>query len=741
MPAYSTYSTCGTSKGAADSAAKFAEDFAKKEVANALLTGKIPKTEAAKNAKFCEIYQQKYEEYYPIFLMHNINESVIDRFSPNKKFHLKHTVARFTRTNQFIHVRRDTIVEVCKFDYPIENGDKSPETKEAYLTLWPGPLDRSDVELKKITDYIATLWQQDSQRRLRYSNNNVDDQRRVILNILEELLNRNGRIDGPGFTRLLLDSDEYQIKAEESDKKPLDTILKVLLLGKRVEATRFSKSKGLWDHAMFLSFLDDSQSPKDGLHARVLDEFTRSIDHNTLRTVYRSLLSRALHTDSFRPRVDNDHHMFAILNANDCDMDFDQSNEIFKLIVASRVSNSTDAFNSLDGYRRLDYANSHVIKLGYLSLVDPPDPKDDSSTTNDRSYTSFLQGDTYASRTLTISNIDMLILNEIWEYCLNLAYKSCDPSNYNYILNLIPYKLIFASRLLDYGLHDMFACYLNSLRNAMVRVQESKDYLKDPFYDWDAIGRCVEHLTGVWEIYQGGPGYIQKPYIEPTPPPAPVHTPTYQTQPVAMNYNPPQPVEDTMQYGYQSTLPYIPNNSPRPSFSRDVSDFNPETEQIEEQPSSFIEHAQPEATVFSRPPIDELDISNRTSISNIQPSPIELLSPPSADELDVSSSIQNTSHINNNSQPLIQSFSFGKLAKSIFPKSNSKEMNLPADSEPTFVYDEQKKTWVNKDDTDEGNTDSFNEPPPVMNLPLRQNYSFNRTKTAQRYPQPSFERK
>lgn len=715
MPASSVYSTSGGSR-ATDLAATVARDIANREVALGLRAGTIdPGDQALVNSVYSRIYQQEYYKYYN--LIHLPVESIIDNPSPNKKFHLKHTVVRFSKTNQIILVNRNTIT-VGKFDYPIDDRDLSPESAEAYLSLWPGPLDQFDAQLKdKISNYISTLCQQDSQRRIKYFNN-VDGQRKVILNILTELLNRNGRIDGPGFTKILLDSHQYQFR---SDDEPLDIIEKVLLLGKRVEAAREAQSSNLWAHAMFLSYIDDPQPTKnvsfsptrDGFFARVLEEFTKTIDNKTLKIVYRSLLNRIIQTESVKPRVDNDEHMFAILNANDCEMDFDQSNETFKLIIASRGNAS----------------RNHIIKLGFPNL-DSYDPRDDISN---RSHTSFLQGDTYTSRTLTITNIDMLILNEIWEYCINLALGTCNSSTY--IINLIPYKLVFAARLLDYGSHEMFASYLNSLRNAIDQMVCYPNEFKDPFYDWEAIKGCVNYLEKVWELYKGGPDHSQSfmPQMESVPE---SKTTIPQLATTTMDFNP-QPVLDTPQPDYQS-LPYSYDYTPRPSFHQDVSDFSPELIQPEDPPQPPAEQINPMETLFhSPPPIDELDVS-RNSTANVRPSPIEPLSPPSADELDISS----TSAGRNSSQQQTVNNShlsqtLNNIIRGIMPRSNSREMKLPDDSlRPSWKKDD----WRDNSGSNENRTDGFDAPPPppVMDssiLNQANNQSWKKS-TKFRYPQP-----
>jgi len=505
MPASDISRISGFAGQPSDAAAAIAKSVADREIGFKIKSGLLKQNDLASiDREYRAIYSQEYYKYYAHLLHQNQQSRVIYVNAENpakKRYFARHTVAKFSKLNCFIHVHRDCIT-VGRISFPVDD-EISLETKEAFLTAWPGPLDRAEANLKqKVTDYVETLWQHDSQRRIRYCISANDDQRKTILKLLTELLHRNGSIDAPGITRLLLRPEQTEIQKDEGNRKPLETLQKYLLLGKRSEAIKFAKARKLWDHAQCLAFLDKYQPPntsnyvkdsfrlKDDPIVQLNDEYISSIEHGVLNTVYRSLLNKVLKSDPESvniikyPNVANNSYEFAILSANDCEMEFDQTNEIFKLIVAVKQAIQSPTI-----------ANSHLIALGYTTL----DAYDSSDELSYRSHLSFRQGDTYASKTLTISNIDMLILNEIWEYCLNLAKGTCNPINYGYIIDLVPYKLIFASKLLDFGLHKMFSSYLVSIKNALHRAKSLDFVDRDPFYDWLAIERSVEHLTTFWE--------------------------------------------------------------------------------------------------------------------------------------------------------------------------------------------------------------------------------------------------
>lgn len=495
-----------------DLAAQLAKDSAQRQIVQMIQNKTLnPNDSVTITKEYKTIYSLEYYKFYAILMQQDQQSRIIYVPTENpKKYYCRHTVVNFSKLNCFVHVHRGCIT-VSKVNFPL-NEEISLETKEAFLDEWPGPLDRPDEHVKhKASSYVDTLWQHDCQRRIRYTVGYNDDHRKVILRLLAELLHRNGTIDAPCITRLLLKQDQTEIQKDESYRKPLETLQKYLLLGKRGEAIKFARSKKLWDHAQCLAFLDKYQPPqtdnyvKDGSKlqddsiVQLNHEYISSIESNILNTVYRSLLNRILQNDPDavniikRPNVNNNEYEFAILCANDCEMEFDQTNEIFKLIMAVKQAITNPAV-----------ANRHLISLG-MACMDGQDA-DESFC---RSSISFKQSDTFASRTLTITNIDMLLLNELWEYTLNLGRNTTNPSLYEYLPNLVPYKLIFASRLLDYGMYEMFAGYLSSMENALLKLKSQPHLERDPYYDWETIEDGVRHLSNIWTIYRSSPGFIK----------------------------------------------------------------------------------------------------------------------------------------------------------------------------------------------------------------------------------------
>lgn len=404
-----------------------------------------------------------------------------------KKFPGPHTFAKFSKTNYFIHVHKTSnCMTVGRYSYPLDE-EETLETKEALLLEWPGPLDRQDNTLKKkITSYIHTIGLRERERRIRYINLLCDAQRKRILEILNQLLSGNGVIDAKGITTLLLRQEQVEVNERCKD---YDKLLRYLLIGQRKEASKYAKSIKLWNHATCLCLLDEFQPPNSCDRINIvqhLEDLINSVEEETLSTVYRALFSRIHNRESRsanfvkRPNVGDDEYKFAILCANDCEMEFDQIREDFKLIIAAKKAISDP-----------NLAYSHMISLGHRHIV-----RDDDFP-SDQSNLSFKQDETHASRTSIISNIDMLIQNEIWEYCLNLARGTCDSENYNYIINLVPYKLIFASKLLDYGLHEMFCHYLESIKRALYKAKMHNYIGADPFYDWEVIERSVEYISEI----------------------------------------------------------------------------------------------------------------------------------------------------------------------------------------------------------------------------------------------------
>lgn len=493
-------------------AVSFAKDIASREIRLRMQSGAFkdnPDPETIKKV-YNQIYREEYYRYYSRLVQteqQNRNVTYYLEHPATRRYTKRHTAVNFTKLNCFIHVHRGCIT-VGKINYPVDEDD-SIETEEAFLSSWPGPLDQPIEDVRRrVTDYLDTLLQHASQKRLHYTNPTSDEHRKTILNLLAELLHRNGTIDAPGITKLLLQPEQTEIQKDESNKKPLETLQKYLLLGKRSEAIKYAKSKRYWDHAQCLAFLDKYQPPytknyfretmrlRDDPVVLLNDEYINCLDQSSIiHVVYRSLLNRILQSDPGslslvkRPNVDNNNYEFAILSANDCDMDFDQSNQVFRLVTAVKNINSNPSI-----------AKNHLILLGFTSL-------ESNEYCDDVSFRSLVtyeppKIETHLMRTLTISNIDMIILNEIWEYCQNLAWNTCSPESYQYMVNLIPYKLIFASRLLDYGELNMFTQYVNSIRYAL---DKAGDMDRDPFYDWETIDEAVNHLYGICENFRQNP--------------------------------------------------------------------------------------------------------------------------------------------------------------------------------------------------------------------------------------------
>lgn len=792
-----------------DMASQMARESANREITLRVSQGHIDRLDvAALRREWKDIYKQEYYRYYAILMLNDQQERIIYVATENpsaRKFYNKHAVAGFNKTNCFVHVHKSCIT-VGKFNYPID-GDLSLDTKEAFLLVWPGPLDRQDDNLKrKTTDYIDTLWQHDSQRRIRYCSN--DEQRKVILRLLAELLHRNGSIDASSITRLLLNPEQTEIQKDDGSRKPLETLLKYLLLGKRSDAIKYAKARKLWDHAQCLAFLDKYQPPgtgnyfKDGSRLRddsivqLNDEFITSLEHAILNTVYRSLLNRILQSDPEslnivkHPNVDNDAYQFALLSANDCEMEYDQTNEIFRLVNAIKKATIYPSVS-----------DSHLISLG-LTTLETPDPMEDMSY---RSHLSFGQNDTYCSRTLVISNIDLLILNEIWEYSLNLARKTNDPVNYNYIIDLVPYKLIFASRLLDLGLYDMFEHYLISIERALAKAPYIQDGVGDQFYDWNAIEFSVKYLRDIWKVFR--PHLLQSPEVSnpatggPSGSGAMAESLVGQMNNLAVEqnnmafelppprfdlYSPPEQQHNALFQDFSA--PHMPrdfSHSLPATIQEEAADFNPDPDPYEQPvPESFNEqtykpnqeaprheapsHEEAPSQTFPKyettrhgipryevprheaqrqgtAPSEVSEQDNYLRRNSYDNRPYEQNNGQDSSTKSTHQSppaqgpVAGTSTGNSNDPAAQQASLFANLAgsvRSLLPKSNSKQMILPDDSNKNIVYDEGEGRWVDKTKSGDQDDPDVEEPPPMAPIKSPTNYSYAARKANARYPKP-----
>lgn len=467
------------------------------------------------NAEWTKIYEI---EYYKFMAKYSLDLSLNPETSDDspEKFPTNHTLVKFTKRNFFIQVDTQknciTVSPMSILSDFLVSLDL--EMCDMFLNVWPGPL-RSHSPTGGIIDYITTLQQNEFQRKKKLL---PDDQRTTIWNLLMKLLLQHGNVSGPDMAEMLLDPGDTKIN--ENDET-INKFIKQLLLGKRKSAIEYAASHKLWPHAQCLSFLDKYQPvnclPLETKEARLLedpivslnsrfiadlechlvhvrpDQTRVQIDLRPVHCLYRTLLNQILkqwdrNSLNQIPVVSaKDSYLFAILISNECDIidiDYDTSSELFKLIVAIRNKD-----------------RNHIINFGQLS----EDSRSDDLS--HRSLLSFVQTETIGSRVQTISNPELLILNEVWEFARNLSNTQ---SNYEYLINLVPYKIIFASKLLDYGMTQKCYGYIEVIKEALKQIEDEKIYghgknmqIEDVFYNWQAIRSCVDYLSEVCATCEG----------------------------------------------------------------------------------------------------------------------------------------------------------------------------------------------------------------------------------------------
>lgn len=800
---------------AAKKAAFFAKETANREVAEKLQDGKIPQNKNAITIEYKAIYRREYYKQYAFFQSllqeypFNAPRVVYITKEANKKYDCFHPVVRFTKLNNLIISNQQKFVTVNKLNLSIDS-DNFQEINELFLQSWPGPLDRSDEKLtRSVESYMDNLLQHDSQRKLHYVNK--DDQRKLILKLLIQLLQRNGFIDGPGVTRLLLPASNTEIMKEE--KKPIETLKKYLILGKRSEAVKFAKLKEMWDHAHCLAFLDKYQPQNNINYIQVVNthhllddslvqlnlEYISTIKDEVIQIVYRSLLNRILFSDPESAKqikhtdVNNDSYKFAILCANDCEMEYDQTNELFKLIKEIKFARIYPSA-----------PHNHQINLGLL--IESTDSKNESIS--QRSSVSFKKIEPDCFKKLLSSNLDMLIINEVWEYCLNLCCGTYKVDDYNYIFELIPSKLILASRLLDFGMYDKFSYYLTSLKLAYDKAKRKFPYEPDQSFDWKEIERNIDYLFGIWETFRINLGFDNLPvpdsfnsqenhYNHRYQNIAPSHKEAYTSQYNPINsivqqdipqieqqmpaypqqtrqnfYQPPPPPPQQQQFLQQ------PFDAPPPKgFSDAASNENSRRDSLEQpiaynqmassslvynnlNPDSFqtpyspINENEPtiekRSTDYSPPPLRKSPEDDPHPPRTRVPSSSQSVETPSraSDEYQSNQATyasQGSQQPSSNQQQQQQHSSqqstglFTKLATwSIIPKSNAKQMHLPDDTEKMIEFDEKTGSWVNKGNSENDDLGDLHAPPPMMPPSKPSTYKFDTSTNYKhrRYPQP-----
>ena len=376
------------------------------------------------------------------------------RLTPHRFPH-RHSRVCFGSTNQILLIDGTTVKIYQSDPSLIDLGEN------ALITTWPGPLTKNETDKADVLEYIRT---QDANLRTKEQmpeDYSVSHQKKQIWLLLSMLVKQNGTISGADLSELLLSNNEAEFEST-NESSELGKLRRYLMLGQKKTALEHSTRSSLWGHSFtlthFMSYNKESAAlAASGQMSAMITKFinnTLSRD-DPIFVLYRCLLQKQDSKANSKSIPTTNLQQFAMLLANDCDVspiisESSQSKELLKFIVALRINLS-----------------QALVNLGNLEIDYDADEK---------AIPKFVYSD------------ELVFVNEIWEYARNI--------NAEFIEALVPLKLIFASRLFDYGLISQASQYCYVLRQYYTYYSyyfQGKT-VDDSVLNWDTIMQTVNDI-------------------------------------------------------------------------------------------------------------------------------------------------------------------------------------------------------------------------------------------------------
>lgn len=378
-------------------------------------------------------YAEYYRRWYERQLLRQIQQApdrnARDRLTP-LKYPMAHSRVAFGPKNQLISVVNGTKVLIQTFDMSLIDVDE--DEHHLLLSTWPGPLVKGVTNKAEVIEHLTTILSHPKNFPLQ-----------KVWHLLVKLLRQNGQITGAELADLILPPEDTQPHPEDANEVKFR---KQLLLGKRKTALDFASKYNLWGHAFALTYLTQPMiAPPDKSMVSMLAKFITKLsqEDSLIHCLYRCLLLDKDSNAGISRIPISDLYQFAILLANDCAVTdcWDSADEVIKLIVALRNGNG-----------------QHLIKVE--RTFESSQSVQDLSVTHD--YLNPLASLQYGRPIPNPPILDTLFINEVWEFARDLSNSSVReddlPSSatsaaaHLFIYNLVPYKLVFAAKLYDFGL-------------------------------------------------------------------------------------------------------------------------------------------------------------------------------------------------------------------------------------------------------------------------------------------------
>jgi len=337
------------------------------------------------------------------------------------KFEKNHSSIRFGNSNQLITVHGKSILIKSIRAELIESGENT------LINTWPGPLLKEQTNKSDVIEYIKgqeKIIGNETLPEYHYLN----QEKSQIWQLLSMMIKQNGDLSSSELAEFLISKNESEFYTDDGGTE-LGKFRRFLLLGQKKNALDYARKVGLWGHTFALAYLISSPQFNE-IMMNSVNDFTDSTltKDDPIFTLYRRLLQnlqknnpKLLHSISTVLPPSN-LQQFTILLANNCEISpilpgSAFVSEVLKLIVALRDHKSTFIdLNSLENFFLRNLIKTDTTKYSE----------------------------------------ELLFMNEIFEFC----QKSNRP-----LIEIIPFKAIFAAKLYDYGRIEQSKMYCELITN------------------------------------------------------------------------------------------------------------------------------------------------------------------------------------------------------------------------------------------------------------------------------------
>ena len=396
--------------------------------------------------EFVVNYNKWWNDYSRMLMMRN-NPS--QRLTPYK-FGSRHSPVAFGCNNQLITVC-GTAVIIHKLKSTLIEAAES-----TLINTWPGPLRKDETAKEDVLEYIKGQ-ERCSTANLTPEYYYFNIEKRQLWQLLTMMVKQSGILSSSELAEFLINNNEDHF-GENDLSTEIGRFRRFLLLGQRKIALDFARKSGLWGHKFALAYLTSNPHYSEAMVSSVNDfvDSTLSKD-DPIFTLYRCLLQQ-LQKHSGANSIGNmvppsNLQQFTILLANGCNVNpaiggaaFNP--EVLKLIVGLR--------NNVFHYIDLNNSENYLLR----NELKPEDRK-------------------YGE--------EILFMNEIYEFACRLDQP---------MLQIVPFKTVFACKLYDYGLFGQSRKYCESVRNAYdqyVRYGQRESPLVD-LINWDLVLYLIDSI-------------------------------------------------------------------------------------------------------------------------------------------------------------------------------------------------------------------------------------------------------